>query len=59
MNPLDIARTYFAAWNQRDPAAIVATFAEDGTYCDPTVPALMGSALATYTSGLLSLINSQ
>ena len=54
MNPLDIARTYFAAWNQRDPAAIVATFAEDGTYRDPTVPALTGSALARYTSGLFA-----
>jgi hypothetical protein len=37
MNPLDVAQTYFDVWNQRDPAAIVATFAEGGTYSDPTV----------------------
>ena len=28
MHPLDVAHTYFDAWNRRDPAAIVATFAE-------------------------------
>jgi steroid delta-isomerase-like uncharacterized protein len=54
MNPLDVAHTYFDACNQRDPAAIVATFAEDGTYSDPTVPALMGPALAAYTSDLFA-----
>lgn len=54
MKPIDIAQHYFDAWNQRDPAAIVATFAEGGTYSDPTVPALTGSALATYTSGLFA-----
>jgi steroid delta-isomerase-like uncharacterized protein len=52
MNPLDVAQTYFDAWNRRDPAAIVATFVEGGTYSDPTVPALTGNALATNTSGL-------
>ena len=54
MKPIDIAQHYFDAWNQRDPAAIVATFAEGGTYSDPTVPALTGSALATHTSGLFA-----
>jgi hypothetical protein len=54
MNPLDVAHTYFDDYNQRDPAAIVATFAEGGTYSDPTVPALMGPALAAYTSGLFA-----
>src|SRR3979409_1928638 len=54
MNPLGVAHTYFDAWNRRDPAAIVATFAEGGTYSDPTVPALTGSALATHTSGLFA-----
>ncbi len=52
--PIDIAQHYFDAWNRRDPAAIVATFFEGGTYSDPTVPALTGSALATYTSGLFT-----
>lgn len=54
MNPLDVAHSYFDAWNRRDPAAIVATFAEGGTYSDPTVPALTGSALATHTGGLFA-----
>ena len=54
MNPLDVAQTYFDAWNQRDPAAIIATFAEGGTYSDPTVPALTGSALATHAGGLFA-----
>jgi len=40
MHPLDVAHTYFDAWNRRDPAAIVSTFAEGGTYSDPTVPPL-------------------
>ncbi len=54
MNLLDVAQTYFDAWNQRDPAAIIATFAEGGTYSDPTVPALTGSALATHAGGLFA-----
>jgi len=54
VNPLDVAHTYFNAWNRRDPAAIVATFIEGGTYSDPTVSALTGSALAAYASGLFA-----
>ena len=54
MNPLDVAHTYFNAWNRRDAAAIVATFVKGGTYSDPTVPALTGNALATYTSSLFA-----
>lgn len=45
MNLLDVAHTYFDAWNRSDPAAIVDTFVEGGTYSDPTVSALTGSAL--------------
>src|SRR5258708_34868313 len=54
MKPIDIAQHYFDSWNRRDPAAIIATFAEGGTYSDPTVPALTGSALATHPSGLFA-----
>jgi steroid delta-isomerase-like uncharacterized protein len=45
---------YFQAWNDRDPAAVVATFAEGGTYTDPNVagPPLSGQALASYAQGL-------
>jgi len=54
MHPLDVAHTYFDAWNRRDPAAIVATFAEGGTYSDPTVPPLAAEAMTAYTSGLFA-----
>jgi steroid delta-isomerase-like uncharacterized protein len=54
MNPLDVAYTYFDAWNRRDPAAIVATFTEGGTYSDPTVPTLAAEAMIAYTSGLFA-----
>src|SRR5215831_676710 len=55
MTPLDVASTYFDAWNRRDPAAIVATFTEGGTYHDPTVPqSLSGPTLVAYTSGLFA-----
>lgn len=54
MKPIDIAQYYFDAWNRRDPAAIVATFVEGGTYSDPTVPALTGSALAAHASGFFA-----
>jgi steroid delta-isomerase-like uncharacterized protein len=55
MQPLDVAQRYFDAWNQRDPAAIVVTFAEGGTYRDPIVPqGLSGQALATHTAALFA-----
>ena len=55
MNTLYVARKYFEAWNSRDPSAIVATYAEGGTYTDPASGgALTGQALAEYTGGLFS-----
>ena len=36
MSTLEVERKYFDAWNRRDLAAIVATFADGGTYSDPT-----------------------
>lgn len=54
MNPLDVAQTYFDAWNRRDPAAILATFAEGGTYSDPIAAGLSGPALAATASGLFA-----
>lgn len=38
MNSLEIAQTYFDAWNQRDADGIVASMTPDGVYLDPTVP---------------------
>jgi hypothetical protein len=35
MSALEVAQEYFNAWNRRDPAGIVATFMEGGTYNDP------------------------
>ncbi len=53
MEATDAARVYFDAWNRHDPAAIVAAFAEGGTYSDPNVPdGLSGSAIAGYAGEL-------
>ncbi len=55
MAAIDVAQKYFDAWNRRDPSAIVATFAEGGTYNDPTSGGkLTGQALREYISGLFS-----
>ncbi len=51
MKALDVAQRYFAAWNQRDPQAIAAAFAEGGAYHDPIVPrGLSGQALEAYAA---------
>jgi len=51
--PVDIARCYFEAWNRHDADAIVATFAENGTYADPVTPGpLTGAAIGAYAQGL-------
>jgi len=55
MDALTVAQRYFDAWNRRDAAGIVATFADGGTYCDPaTNGALAGPAIAGYVTGLWS-----
>ena len=53
MEALECAQKYFDAWNRRDGDAVLATFAEDGTYCDPTSGGrLHGEALKGYMNGL-------
>jgi len=54
MEPLQqCVQQYFDAWNRRDAAAVLATFAAEGTYCDPTSGGrLRGEALAGYMNGL-------
>ena len=53
MDPLECARKYFDAWNRRDAAAVLATFAADGSYCDPASGGrLSGEALKGYMNGL-------
>jgi steroid delta-isomerase-like uncharacterized protein len=55
MTPLDIARQYLDAWNAHDADAIVRTFAADGTYSDPTTPALTGDAIGANAKRLWSI----
>ncbi|HEX5839836.1 MAG TPA: ester cyclase [Anaerolineales bacterium] len=45
MTYLDIAKKYFDAWNTHDADAIVKTFADHGTYCDPTTGEISGDAI--------------
>ncbi len=53
MNTSEIAQRYFDAWNNRDAAAIVATFAEGGTYSDPaTQGPLQGEAIGQYAEAI-------
>jgi steroid delta-isomerase-like uncharacterized protein len=49
-----LAKRYFDAWNQRDPDAIVATFAPTGTYSDPSCGTLSGTAIGAYAAGLFA-----
>lgn len=54
-NTSGTAQAYFDAWNRHDPAAIVATFGEHGTYSDPVAGAgLRGQAIAAYADGLFT-----
>jgi len=51
--PVEIAQQYFNAWNQHDAAAILATFAENGTYADPATPGLLsGPAIGAYAQAI-------
>lgn len=55
MAAIDLAQRYFDAWNRHDPASIVATFAQGGTYSDPTSGGVLtGQAIAHYADGLLA-----
>jgi steroid delta-isomerase-like uncharacterized protein len=52
VNAIQVAKRYFQAWNQR-AEAIVATFAEGGTYTDPSAgQGLTGEAIGGYAKGL-------
>jgi steroid delta-isomerase-like uncharacterized protein len=53
MSAMQVAHRYFDAWNRRDAYAIVAAFAEGGTYSDPSAGEnLRGDAIAAYAKGL-------
>ena len=52
MTDLDIAKKYFDAWNTHDADAIVKTFADNGTYCDPTTGEISGEAISAIAKRL-------
>jgi steroid delta-isomerase-like uncharacterized protein len=55
MTALDVAQQYFDAWNRHDPAAVLATMAEGGTYADPgTGGPISGQAFAAYMQGFFA-----
>jgi steroid delta-isomerase-like uncharacterized protein len=55
MSSLEVAQRYFDGWNRRDPAAVLATMAPDGTYTDPTTGGpLSGDPFAGHMKGLFS-----
>jgi steroid delta-isomerase-like uncharacterized protein len=55
MDPTLIAQRYFDGWNRRDPAAVMATMAPNGTYADPTTAGpLSGDAFMNNMKGLFS-----
>jgi ketosteroid isomerase-like protein len=41
LTPLEAMRAAFAAWEQRDPAALAALFAPDGVFIDPLKPGIL------------------
>ncbi len=45
MTYLEIAKRYFDAWNTHDAEAIVKTFADNGTYRDPSTGEISGDAI--------------
>ena len=53
IRPAEVFHHYIDAWNRHDAARIVATFAERGTYTDPTTAGpLAGAAIAAYAQSL-------
>ena len=53
ITPAEVFQHYIDAWNNHDAAGIVATFAERGTYTDPTTQgSLTGTAISAYAQSL-------
>lgn len=53
MNPIETVRRYNQAWNGRDANAIVALFAEGGTYSNAHAgQGLTGEAIANYAKAV-------
>jgi len=50
-----VIEAYFAAWDAHDPQAVVALFADGGSYEDPvTGSPLTGDAIGEYAKGLFA-----
>mgnify|MGYP000987968869 CR=1 FL=1 len=47
MTYLDIAKKYFDAWNIHDAESIDKTFADNGTYCDPSTGEISGDDIGS------------
>lgn len=52
INAIEVAQRYIDAWNRHDADAIVASFAEGGTYNNPDAgQGLTGEAIADFAKG--------
>jgi hypothetical protein len=55
MNAIEVAKPHFEAWNRHDADAIVAAFAEGGTYNNPIAgQGLTGEAIGSFAKGVFA-----
>jgi hypothetical protein len=55
MNAIEVVKRHFDAWNRHDADAIVATFAEGGTYTNPIAgQGLTGEAVRRFAQGIFT-----
>ena len=56
MNAIEVVKRYFDTWNRHDADAIVALFAEGGTYSNPHCGpgSLTGQAIAGFAKGVFT-----
>jgi steroid delta-isomerase-like uncharacterized protein len=55
MNAIKVVKRYFDAWNRHDADAVVALFAEGGTYSNPVAgQGLTGQAIADFAKGIFT-----
>lgn len=57
INAIEVAQRYIDAWNRHDADAIVASFAEGGTYNNPDAgQGLTGEAIADFAKGVFAAL---
>ena len=55
MNAIEVVKSYIDAWNRHDADAIVALFAEGGTYSNPVAgQGLTGEAIGGFAKGVFT-----